>query len=104
MSAAAILEWGDQVTPFRLFGQEPIVHQAGQSRIADQLWDYAAGHRGFYGWLRTTDRHIQTVTGICLMDLPDRRWREDYDDRVPPQEAADIAIDEAAAKFGTDPP
>ena len=38
------------------------------------------------------------------MDLPDRCWRDDYDHRVPPSEAADLAIDEAAAEFGIDPP
>jgi hypothetical protein len=28
---------------------------------------------------------------VGLMDLPDRRWRDEYDGRVPPREAADLA-------------
>jgi len=36
------------------------------------------------------------------MDLPDRLWRDEYDARVPPGEAADLAIDEAAAEFGAE--
>lgn len=38
------------------------------------------------------------------MDLPDRLWRDNYDDRVPPGEAADVAIGEAAAELGVDLP
>jgi len=38
------------------------------------------------------------------MDLPDRLWRDEYDSHVPPGEAADVALDEAAAEFGVDLP
>ncbi|MDA8247866.1 MAG: hypothetical protein M0Z28_01690 [Rhodospirillales bacterium] len=50
------------------------------------------------------NRRIERVTTVSLLDLPDRLWRDEYDDRVPPGEAADIALDEVAAGFGIDPP
>ena len=45
----------------------------------------------------------RVTTFISLLDLPDRLWRDEYDDRVPAGEVADIALDEAAAGFGIDP-
>lgn len=36
-----------------------------------------------------------------MFDLPDRNWRDEYDGRVPPAEAVDVAIDEYASKHGT---
>ena len=41
---------------------------------------------------------------LGLMDLPDWLWRDEYEDRVPPGEAADVAIDETAAEFWIDAP
>jgi hypothetical protein len=36
------------------------------------------------------------------MDLPDRCWRVEYDNRVEPAEAVDVALDEVAAEFGVE--
>ena len=49
---------------------------------------------------RQIERKLFAGSGRGLMDLPDRNWRDQYDGRVEPDEAADVAIDEAAAKFG----
>jgi hypothetical protein len=43
---------------------------------------------------------VSEVAKIHVLDLPDRLWRDEYDGRVPPSEAADVAIDEAASKTG----
>jgi hypothetical protein len=104
MSILPIAAWGDQTTPFQIATREPIQHHPGASFVRDRLWEYANGHLGFYSWLRTANRQIGRITGIILLDLPDRCWRDEYDERVPPSEAADLAIDEAAAEFGIDPP
>ena len=104
MTTLGIADWGGPARPFRIETRQPIVHRPGASFSHDRLWEYAGGHQGFYGWLRAVDRRIERTLTVGLMDLPDRCWRDDYDDHVPPSEAADLAIDEAAAEFGIDPP
>jgi len=104
MSLLPIAEWGDTTTPFQIAMRQPIQHQPGAHFVHDRLWEYAGGHLGFYGWLRVVNRCIARTTGLCLLDPPDRCWRDEYEDRVPPSEAADVAIDETATEFGLDPP
>ena len=104
MATLAVAGWGDQNEPFQLDTRPAIQHRPGRSCSHDRLWEYAGGHLGFYGWLRVVNRQIERVITVSLMDLPDRLWRDEYDDRVPPGEAADLAIDETAAEFGGEPP
>lgn len=99
-----VADWGAPDQPFQLDTRIPIRHEAGRSASHDRLWEYAGGHLGFYGWLRVVNRRIERAIALSLMDLPDRLWRDEYDDRVPPGEAADVAIDETAAEFGIDAP
>jgi hypothetical protein len=103
-----VAEWGDEHQPFQIATRPPILHVAGRRYAHDRLWEYADGHLGFYGWLRVVNRRIERKlfldTGLGLMDMPDRLWRDDYDDRVPPGESADLAIDEAAAELGMELP
>ncbi|MGA9867266.1 MAG: hypothetical protein WBQ75_12615 [Acetobacteraceae bacterium] len=49
------------------------------------------------------NRRIERAATVGLINLPDRCWRDEYDDRVAPTEAAEVALDEAAAEFGIDP-
>ena len=104
MATLAVAGWGDQNEPFQLDTRPAIQHRPGRSCSHDRLWEYAGGHLGFYGWLRVVNRQIERVITVSLMDLPDRLWRDEYDDRVPPGEAADLAIDETAAEIGVEPP
>ena len=104
MPQLSVASWGGPDWPFQLAGRDAIRHRAGLNPEHDRLWDYAGGHLGFYGWLRVVNRRIERVTTVSLLDLPDRLWRDEYDDRVPPGEAADIALEEAAPGFGIDPP
>jgi len=104
MATLAVADWDDQNEPFQLDTRPAIQHRPGRSCSHDRLWEYAGGHLGFYGWLRVVNRQIERVITVSLMDLPDRLWRDEYDDRVPPGEAADLAIDETAAEFGVEPP
>jgi len=101
-----VAEWGDEQNPFQIATRSPIHHVPRKSYAHDRLWEYANAHLGFYGWLRVVNRRIARKlfldTGLGLLDLPDRLRRDDYDDRVPPGEAADVAIDEAAAALGVD--
>lgn len=50
---------------------------------------------------RWRNRRCQQLAGCQLLDLPARDWRAEYDGRVPPEEAADVAVDEYAAVHGT---
>jgi len=89
-----VAEWGDEHQPFQVATRSPIRHMPGKSNASDRLWEYANGYLGFYGWLRVVNRRIERKlflgTGLGLMDLPDRLWRDEYDGRVPRGEAADV--------------
>lgn len=96
-----VADWGGPDTPFRLMWRGAI--HPGSSPESDRLWTYAGGVLGFYGWLRVADHHAEQVFSCGILDLPPRDWRGEYDGRVPPTEAADVAIDEYAAQHGTGP-
>lgn len=62
-----------------------------------RLWAYANGHSGFWSWLMVASRQAGTVSRRVLLDvldLPARDWQDEYDGRVPSEEAADVALDE----------
>lgn len=95
-----VAEWGTATMPFQLQGKPPLVHVPGRNYSRDRVREYAGDHEGFYGWMCVVDHRIQRKTGLGVLDFPDRCWRDEYEDRVPPGEAADVAIDEYAAEFG----
>ena len=97
----SVADWGGPETPFRLQGCAEIGRATETG--TDPLWTYAAGHLGFYGWLRVASRHAMRTFRCGVLDLPPRDWRDAYDGCVPPKEAADIAIDEYASQHGTGP-
>lgn len=96
-----VAAWGAPDTPFRMVGQAAI--HPGPSPELDRLWTYAGGVLGYYGWLCVANQHARQVFSCGILDLPPRDWRGEYAGRVPPDEAADIAIDEYAAQHGTGP-
>ena len=96
MAFKSIACWGGPATAFQLDGQSPIERRPADSR----LWDYAAGHLGFYGYLRVANTRILHKVGLGLMDLSDRLWRDSYDERRHPGEVADEAITEEIADMG----
>ena len=104
MTRMRVLDWGNDVVPFPVAGSEPIRHVAGRSHIYDHLWIFANGHRGFCGWLRVATARCESIDRIVLLNLPTRDWRGEYDGRVPPAEAADVALDELASVAGIEPP
>ncbi len=99
-----VIDWGgrDRAFVFACLGR---ITRCPSSE-PDRLWTHAAGHLGFYGWLMVANSHAaRTCKWIILdlLDLPPRDWRGEYDGRVPPAEAADIAIDEHESVRGTRP-
>lgn len=96
-----VADWGGPDTPFQLAGRNPL--HPGLSRSLDRFWVYSGGHLGFYGWLRVANRRTDRVFLCGLLDLPERDWWDEYNERVPPAEAADVAIDEYASRHGTGP-
>jgi hypothetical protein len=104
MGFVSVAEWGGPAAPFQLAGKNPLHHLAGHSGIRDDLYRYAGQHLGFYGWLRVADARIGRRIGLGLMDLPDRLWRDAYEDQLHPAEAADEAISEMAAELGLPEP
>lgn len=54
----------------------------------------AFGDPHFALWLLEVDRHVSRRIGVTHRDMPDRPWRDQYDDEVPAQDAALDAIEE----------
>ena len=96
MDLTPVAAWGDRTTPFQLDDQAPVERRPPDNR----LWDYAGQDLGLYGYLRTAHTRILRRIGLGLLDLSDRRWRESYDARLHPWEAADKAIADEAAEMG----
>ncbi len=90
MARLAVAERGGPDTPFQLAGKPPI----GREPMNERLWDYSGGHLGFYGFLRVADARITRRVMLGLLDLPDRMWRDAYDDEAHPGEEADDALAE----------
>ena len=98
---ATVIDWGGPDAPFHLAGAGPI--QPELRHRVGRLWAYANGHCGFWGWLVVASRQARTVSHRALLDvldLPARDWRDEYDGRVPPEEAADVAVDEHGSLHG----
>lgn len=100
-SFPVVAGWGGPDTPFRLMWRSPV--HPGPSPSLDPLWAYARQNLGYYGWLRVADQQARQAFDCGLLDLPPRDWQGMYESRVPPTEAADVAIDEHAARHGTGP-
>ncbi len=90
MARLAVAERGGPDTPFQLAGKPPI----GREPLNERLWEYSGGHLGFYGFLRVADARITRRVMLGLLDLPDRMWRDAYDDEAHPGEEADDALAE----------
>ena len=50
------------------------------------------------------NERCESIDRIVLLNLPPRDWRGEYLGRVPPEEAADVALDELASVAGIQPP
>ena len=94
----AVAEWGGPDQPFQPDARTPLLHLYGRSFSHNRLWNDANGRLGFYGWLRVVNRRIEKTVIVGLKDLPDRCWRDEYNIRVPPGEAADLAIGETRGR------
>jgi hypothetical protein len=97
-------DWGDEKTPFKFVAMQPVEHQPGKSWIADHLWEKTGRHVGFYGWLRAVNDRIEDKILLGVLDLQQRSWRDEYNARLPPSDAADLAIEKTADEFRSDPP
>jgi hypothetical protein len=99
-----VKEWGGQAAPLQLEGGTVFLHEPDRRALHDRIWELADGHVGFYGWLRVVNAQCHAVDCLSILDLPPRDWREDYDSRVPPDGAADVALDEFASEHGVGQP
>ena len=99
MAFTAVAARGSSAEPFQLAGKDPIHHTPGAQDTHDRLFEYAGDHLGFYGFLRVANARIQGRVMVGLMDLPDRLWRDAYDDGAHPGDAANEAIADAAEEM-----
>ena len=104
MAFTAVAARGSAAEPFQLAGKEPIHHAPGVRDTHDRLFEYAGGHLGFYGFLRLANARISGRVMVGLLDLPDRLWRDAYDDGAHPGDAANEAITEVAEEMGVAEP
>ncbi|MBB2157915.1 hypothetical protein HLH33_16675 [Gluconacetobacter diazotrophicus] len=82
--------WGGVEAPFQFAGRQPIARDDRDPTMAS----YTAGHLGFHGWMRAVDHAIARRIGLGVFDLPDRCWRDAYEERVLPRDAALEALEE----------
>ena len=99
-----VTEWGGRAAPLQLDSCTPFSHESGCNVVHDRIWELADGHLGFYGWLRVVNWRCHAIDRLSLLDLPLRDWREEFDGRVPPDEAANVALDEFASEHGVSQP
>lgn len=76
--------WGSESEPFQFTGKPPIQRSEADRSLAG----YTGSHLGFHGYMRAVDAVISRRSGVRVMDLPDRCWRDSYDDRIVPRDAA----------------
>lgn len=91
-----IEEWGGPTTPLNLVGKPPILAPAPDHKSGTGLWEYSQGHVGFYGYLMVAEAVVMKAFRLGLLDLPDRMWRDAYDDRLDPAAEAQAAIGEVS--------
>ncbi|NHN93530.1 hypothetical protein [Acetobacter sicerae] len=85
-----VLSWGSEHTPFQRDGRVAITEMSACSTTAE----YAAGHLGFYGYLRVANRICIRAACVGIFDLPDRCWRESYEAQEPPEDVVREALEE----------
>ena len=93
-----IEDWGAPNRPIQL-ADGCTMHPRPRG-LPDPTWILSGADLGFYGWLALVDVRIAAHSPWTLLTLPVRDWREHYDGRVPPNEAADVAVDEHASRHG----
>ena len=93
-----IEDWGAPNRPIRLDDGDAI--HPRPTRLPDPIWILSGADLGFYGWLALVDVRIAATSTWTLITLPVRDWREQYEGCVPPDEAADVAVDGHASVHG----
>ena len=88
MARVRIASRGSATEPFQLVGQPPIEWSDADASLAS----YTEGHLGFHGFMRVVNARIGRQAMVGVMDLPDRNWRDLYDEEADPIEAADEAL------------
>ncbi len=88
MARVRIASRGSATEPFQLAGKPPIARTDTDVSLAS----YTEGHLGFHGFMRVVDARIGHRAMVGVMDLPDRNWRNLYDEEADPIEAADEAL------------
>lgn len=75
---------------------KPVKHRPGTplTKLEEKDPDVKPQAPSFEDWLKAVDRNIP---GLGHRDLPDRRWRDEYDAGVSPEEAAQRALNENGA-------
>jgi len=48
----------------------------------------------FREWMIQVDGHCWATAGVSIHDLPDKQFRDMYEDGVPPSECAEEALEE----------
>lgn len=85
-----VLRWGSEREPFQREGQPAITEMSACATTAE----YAAGHLGFYGYLRVANRICIRIAGVGIFDLPDQCWWDSYEAQEPPGDVVRAALEE----------
>jgi len=72
-------------------------------QAVDKLQEQEPGFDQFREWMREVDAYLEQRLGMSSDDLPDWLYRDDYDDGLSPEEAAENAIAYACEEHGIEP-
>jgi hypothetical protein len=84
-----VAQRGGPTTPFQLDGCSPIEPPI----LRTQLWRYAGGHLGFYGFLCVANARLLRRGTLDVLGLTDQPWRAAYDAGAHPIDQADKTLD-----------
>jgi hypothetical protein len=83
-----VAQRGGPSAPFQLDGHAPVEPPI----MRTQLWRYAEGHLGFYGFLCIANARLLRRGTLDVLGLTDQPWRAAYDAGANPIDEADKTL------------
>ena len=72
-----------------------LLEEKRQRSFREILEETSAADGPFYRWMAAVDRHVWTLAGCSIYDLPDYDFRSMFDDDVVPAESVNRVLEEA---------
>lgn len=67
----------------------------GEMAVCEECIGKAKDKVAFKSWMSKVDQGVISICGLTSDDLPDQTWRDWFDDSIEPEEAAEMALENA---------